>query len=192
KQATREALSNATLKLAMELGWDNVRVDQIAAAVGVSSRTFNNYFASKEDALLDVPLERANRLVSTLRERPAEESVWEALRNTVFTVVPAMFDPSRQDHRRLQIVRSTPSLSAHQLSMESEIAGRIAEGVAERVGMPAADLYPQLVGRLLMASVRTSIDHWLVSDEESPLPTLDRALDLLSRGLPDPRGDTTP
>ena len=50
KQATREALADAAWKLATEVGPERVRVDEIAAAAGVSPRTFNNYFASREEA----------------------------------------------------------------------------------------------------------------------------------------------
>ena len=50
KRATREALSRAALRLALERGLDNVRVEAIAAAAGVSPRTFNNYFSSREQA----------------------------------------------------------------------------------------------------------------------------------------------
>nr|BFE79419.1 hypothetical protein GCM10020093_020200 [Planobispora longispora] len=52
KQATREALSAAALRLALERGPDNVRVDDIAEAAGVSPRTYNNYFSSREQAIV--------------------------------------------------------------------------------------------------------------------------------------------
>src|SRR5258708_40049066 len=50
KLATREALSAAALRLAGERGGEQVRVEDIAAQAGVSPRTFNNYFSSKEEA----------------------------------------------------------------------------------------------------------------------------------------------
>ena len=48
KQATRAALRAAALRLALEHGPENVRVDDIADAAGVSPRTYNNYFSSRE------------------------------------------------------------------------------------------------------------------------------------------------
>src|SRR5207342_1939710 len=48
KLATRRALSAAALRLAREHGPQNVRVDDIAEAAGVSPRTYNNYFSSRE------------------------------------------------------------------------------------------------------------------------------------------------
>ena len=52
KQATREALRTAALRLARAKGPENVRVDEIAEAAGVSPRTYNNYFPSREHAIV--------------------------------------------------------------------------------------------------------------------------------------------
>jgi hypothetical protein len=52
KTTTRQALARAALRLAVERGPANVRREDIAAEVEVSLRTFNNYFSSKEEAIV--------------------------------------------------------------------------------------------------------------------------------------------
>ena len=52
KQATRRALADSSARLALTHGGDAVTVSAIAAAAGVSARTFHNYFTSAADALL--------------------------------------------------------------------------------------------------------------------------------------------
>jgi AcrR family transcriptional regulator len=52
KGATRHRLQREALRLAIESGSDQVKIDDIAAAADVSPRTFFNYFHSKEHALL--------------------------------------------------------------------------------------------------------------------------------------------
>ena len=79
KLATRAALGQAAWRLTIELGYEHARVEDIAAAAGVSARTFNNYFPSKEDALLSVGADRGARMVAALRARPEGEPLWEAL-----------------------------------------------------------------------------------------------------------------
>jgi AcrR family transcriptional regulator len=49
--ATKRALQLALLRLALERGFDNVTVEEVAQAAQVSTRTFFNYFATKEEAL---------------------------------------------------------------------------------------------------------------------------------------------
>src|SRR5271165_6508266 len=52
KRATRRALRAATLELALERGLDAVPIEEIAQRAGVSTRTFFNYFDTKDDAAL--------------------------------------------------------------------------------------------------------------------------------------------
>lgn len=49
---TWESIHNAAAELVIQDGWASATVDKIAAAAGISTRTFFNYFASKENAVL--------------------------------------------------------------------------------------------------------------------------------------------
>src|SRR3954469_618171 len=80
KQATREALRAAALRLALERGPDNVRVDDIAEAAGVSPRTYNNYFSSREQAIVPaVTSEREARIAAAVADRPAGVGLADAV-----------------------------------------------------------------------------------------------------------------
>src|SRR5215831_16688434 len=79
KRATREALRLAALRLAVEKGWDQVRVEDIAAEANVSTRTFNNYFVGKDEAFLATAYDRGERMKAALAARPAEEPLWPAV-----------------------------------------------------------------------------------------------------------------
>src|SRR3954470_18351551 len=80
KSATRSALHEAALRLVAERGLDGVSVDDIAARADVSPRTFFNYFATKDDAMLGLDPAELRRTAQALAERPADEPAVEALR----------------------------------------------------------------------------------------------------------------
>ncbi|WP_425954533.1 TetR/AcrR family transcriptional regulator [Xylanimonas sp. McL0601] len=52
KAARRSAIVDAAQRLVLDRGLDAVTVEEISAAVGISARTFFNYFDSKDDAVL--------------------------------------------------------------------------------------------------------------------------------------------
>jgi len=85
KRATRVALSQATIRLCVERGWDNVTVEDIAAAADVSVRTFRNYFSGKAEAIAAAHVERMHRVADELRVRPADEPLWQAVAAAVTT-----------------------------------------------------------------------------------------------------------
>jgi len=69
KLATRQALSSAALRLAIERGLDNVTIEDITAEADVALRTFRNYFASKYEAVAAIGADRARRIGMSLLER---------------------------------------------------------------------------------------------------------------------------
>jgi AcrR family transcriptional regulator len=86
KAATRAALHEAALRLFAERGYSATTVADIAAAAGVSQRTFFRYFESKEDvALQDVTL-LLPAFERVIRGRPAAEPPLRALRDAFLAV----------------------------------------------------------------------------------------------------------
>src|SRR5271165_5864259 len=81
KQATRQALRSAALELVAERGFAHVTIEDIAEAADVATRTFFNYFPSKESAVIGADPERIEELRTSLLTRPLAESPLQALRS---------------------------------------------------------------------------------------------------------------
>jgi AcrR family transcriptional regulator len=184
KQATREALRLAALRLAVEKGWDQVRVEDIAAEAGVSTRTFNNYFASKDEAFLATAYDRGARMQAALAARPAEEPLWQAVINAVVHG----FATEAVDRRQARRIRPTSTLAAEQLKATIVIEQGLADGIARRIGADLEhDLYPRLVAAAAISATRVTIEHWLRTESDLPFPpVLREALERVAAGLPQP------
>ncbi|ANE03558.1 TetR family transcriptional regulator [Corynebacterium crudilactis] len=72
KAATRTALSRAAAQIALTDGPEALTVATVAAAAGVSARTFHNYFPSREDALFEFMNIRVQELSAQLNELPQD------------------------------------------------------------------------------------------------------------------------
>ncbi len=184
KQATREALRLAALRLAVEKGWDQVRVEDIAAEAGVSPRTFNNYFASKDEAFLATAYDRGTRVQAALAARPAEEQLWPA----VIEAVVHGFAADAMDLRQALQLRPTLALAAGRLKAAMVIEQGLAEGIARRIGADVEfDLYPRLVAAAVISATRVTFEHWLHAESGLPFPpVLREALERVAAGLPPP------
>ncbi|WP_329297893.1 TetR/AcrR family transcriptional regulator [Streptomyces sp. NBC_00659] len=79
KLATWRAIREAALRLVEEQGYEATTVEQIAAAANVSRATFFNYFAGKEAVLLDQDPEERRSWQELMRDRPADEPLWDSL-----------------------------------------------------------------------------------------------------------------
>jgi AcrR family transcriptional regulator len=189
KQQTREALSWAALRLAVERGYGNVLVEDIAAEAGVSPRTFNNYFAGKAEAIVWRHTDRLRRIAGLLRERPPDEPLWES----ITTVVTATFDhgqaaPDQKWMAGVGLVLAEREFQGEFLRAGATIERDCAAAIAERTGTGADDLYPRLVAATIGAAIRVASEEWLRADPSVPLPALLRdVLDRLAAGLPVPQ-----
>lgn len=190
KVATRQALSWAALDLALEHGLENVRVEDIAAAAGVSERTFRNYFSSKYEALTARHFDRMVEAAAALVKRPAAEPLWDAIEHVVSAVMEEQGERGPELLARLRVVLAEPALQAEMIKATFTADNAFAVAVAERTGTDAGrDLYPRLVASAVGAAQHVATERWLHANPSIPLgPVLREALRLLAAGLPEPRG----
>jgi len=188
KQQTREALSWAALRLAVERGFGNVLVEDIAAEAGVSPRTYNNYFCSKAEAIAWRHLDRARRTADRLRERPPDELLWESITTAVLAQAgDESAGPEPEWTAGVRLMLSDPALQGEYLKAAMAADRECAVAIAERTGTDARDMYPQLVAAAIGAAIQVANDQWLRADPPVPLPPLLRdALNQVAGGLAAP------
>ncbi|MFC4587527.1 TetR/AcrR family transcriptional regulator [Sphaerisporangium corydalis] len=172
KQATREAISHAALRLAIEQGPHGlalVRVHDIAEAAGVSSRTYNNYFSSREEAICGFQADQSRRAGQALRSRPADEPLDQAV---IAAVIELYTDPE-PDKAGLRMIMLTPALEGEALKAFSMAEGPLAEAIAARTGAdPERDLSPAVTAAAVAAAIRVAGRHWLTPGTTDTFATI--------------------
>lgn len=188
KLATRRALGFAAMRLAVERGLDNVHTDDIAAAAGVSPRTFNNYFSSKHEAICTLEVDRARRTGDALRRRPAGEPFWDAITAAVLEQYGEGGEqpPGRELMEGIRLVTRSPELRGEFLKAQWFRARVLAEAIGERTGTDvAADMFPRIMAGAVTAAVQVAQERWLFADPPvAAAPLIREAMRQLAEGLP--------
>jgi AcrR family transcriptional regulator len=108
--AVRDEVSKQAWLLFADHGFEATTVDQIAAAAGMSRRTFFRYFAGKDELVLERLVESGRLIAAALADRPAGEAAWPALRAS-FTETTRLQEAHARTSRRLQLMlRDEPAL----------------------------------------------------------------------------------
>ncbi|GGK39037.1 TetR family transcriptional regulator [Pilimelia terevasa] len=189
KAATRRALSQAALRLAIAQGLAEVTAEAVAAAVGVSPRTFHNYFGSKEEAVAAAVEARTRALADDLRARPADEPLWDAVTAVTLRRFASGYADVAETVAAQRLVLSTPALRAHHYQVSDATDRVLVEAVAARTGLdPDRDLYPRLVVAAVSSAALAAMQLWAdgTSGAGSAADVLVDALAQLRAGLPEP------
>jgi AcrR family transcriptional regulator len=189
KLATRQALSSAALRLAVERGLDNVTIEDITAEADVALRTFRNYFGSKYEAVAAIGADRARRIGMSLVERPAGEALWEALTHAVLEHYEGTDQAfSRETMAALGQVLQAPAMRGEYLKVNFEMQNALAAAIAERIGTDLeADMFPQVLAGAVTAASQVAIRRWYAADPPEALrPILERALRQLASACSQP------
>lgn len=179
RRAVHAEITDTALRLFAEQGFDATTVDQIAAAAGISRRSFFHYFGSKEDVVLGDLEALGLRVRDALEARPASESAWEALREAF----KSLQGPDTDAVTRLQVAdmyADAPSLRARHLEKHLRWQELLAPDVERRLGISpggAADPRARAVIAAALACLDTAVEAWRQSGGTAdPVELFDQAV----------------
>ncbi|MGW2572793.1 TetR family transcriptional regulator [Streptomyces sp. NPDC001537] len=186
RRETLREIHTAALRLVRKHGFGKVTVDMISAEAGVSPRTFFNYFPNKEEALLlgpkEVPPALAAEFVAAGTASPRT-----MLADVTQLLVREMTDnpPERAlMHDVFALADSHPPVLAAMLARIDGFQRSIADVVAQRMGQRPDDEVPSMIAAVALTAVRSGLERWSravpgSATDDSPIPYVERALDLL-------------
>ena len=142
--ATRRAIQLATLRLLAEQGPDGVTVDEISRVADISPRTFFNYFASKEEAILgDQPELQVGAEVEAFVH--GDGPLLDDLSRLLAAAAEASMDDAEQVRLRQGLLKQHPQLFALRMAKMRRFEDEVTEVVRRRLLRADASLDDEAV-----------------------------------------------
>jgi AcrR family transcriptional regulator len=179
RQLTLDRIAEIGLKLFVENGYEATTLDAIAAASGISRRTFFYYLKSKEDVLLAHEGGKfADALRPTFLEQSPKQPPTTAARKT-FMALASTYE-TKESIVADQILRSIETLRLRKealfLQAEEVLAGAMYELWPDKTRRPAL----RMDAMMAMGTLRIARENWRREDAAHPLTHyIDEAFDLL-------------
>ena len=133
RRETLRNIRNEAARLVGQHGYDNVTVEDICGAAGISRRTFFNYTDSKDEAILgSFPFAFSHAALDAIRDTPSDNLLELVIRS--MEVKPGPFDGPVATCRR-ELLENNPGL------MHAEAARK--RGFLSKVGRAVRDHFEQ-------------------------------------------------
>jgi len=161
-------IERSALELFAEEGADDVTIERIVAAAGVSKRTFFRYFATRDEILAALPGRALAQISQSVRSRPASESLLEAF------AVARWTDDSHADRDLwllwARVVKRSPMAAARALGRSMvTVEQTYRELVAERLSVEPGEDRAGVLGSAISAVVGYAFRQWVLEDGRQPL-----------------------
>lgn len=168
---THAELERIGLELFTTNGFEATSVDDIAAAAGVSRRTFFRYFPAKADVVWGDFDAAVARMRDELAAMPDDVPLIEALQVAVvrFNHVPLEQVPYHR--QRMRLILEVPEVIARSTLWYATWRHAIAEFAAARLGQDPESLLPRTIGYCALGASLAAYEQWL-REEDSSLPCL--------------------
>ncbi len=166
KERTRQQLAEAAAELFAIRGYSGTTIDEIAAAVDVSPRTFFRYFPTKEDLVVAIGAMSLDQLLEALRNRPTEESLQVAIRRAIGQSLAPEWADTKRVRAFLALLRETPALRARWLEEADAKRDLMARIIAARTDTDPSDLRNLLIAGAITLTINTALGVWADQDIE--------------------------
>jgi AcrR family transcriptional regulator len=188
RENVRVQIAEVAFNVFAERGFDAVTATEVAEAAGISRASFFRYFESKEDAVFVAQEELGAKIAGRLRERPAGEDAWSALRQSLDPIIAVYRESPTQSLARLRLTRSTTKLRAHQLERFDQWKQLIGAALAERLGVEEVDIRIEALVAAALAAMGSASSRWAASDGADDLIELiDEAFGAIAGPFPELR-----
>lgn len=165
-RAVRAEITETAMALFVERGFESTTIEQIAAAAGISRRSFFRYFDTKEDVVLGDLAALGEQVKTALEARPADEPAWAALR-AAFQALRGPNSSAEAELAAAKMYHDAPSLRARHLEKHLRWQALLAPDIERRLGIGNGngnDPRARAVIASALACLDTAVDAWRESN----------------------------
>jgi AcrR family transcriptional regulator len=187
KQRTRSNLILTACRLVLDRGLDQVTVEDISEAAGVSPRTFFNHFAGKDDALIGDQFVDSDDVRARLLAADPALPLIDAMRLAFVPSIQRLHAEQDLWFLRMRMICGNPSMMPRLLARGAVAEEAMVGAVATRTGAGPDSGFPMLVTSVVGAAFRTAMIRWALCSGARPLGEfVDEALDSVAGGFAEP------
>lgn len=184
QQTSIEAVEKAALELLAVRGFDDTSAEEIAAAAGISRRTFFRYFGTKNNIPFGNYAALLRELEDWLLSQPDDRPMFEVIVEAVVRFNRVHTDGPVAHRERMELIMHTPALRANAALVNAEWQAVLARYAAARMGEPADALGPQLVAHVSLGAASAAYEQWLRDESSDLVEVMQRAFEM-AQALPD-------
>ncbi|MCK9496208.1 MAG: TetR family transcriptional regulator [Dehalococcoidia bacterium] len=158
---TRAEIARAAIRAFLRGGFENTTVDDIAAAAGISRRTYFRYFSSKDESLLSGMQEVGLSIADAFRRVPPSVPPLIALRDAYLEIEAALSEFPERQRALARMLRSNPRVHGALLLVQLEWIEEFADGLAAR--RPGGEEVPTdyLLAHAATDAWNLAVNRWL-------------------------------
>ena len=188
REETRARIEQAALALFTRQGFEQVTIDEISEAAGISRRTFFRHVTAKADAVWGDFDAHVVRLEALLMNASAGPSSGQSVLASICAAYVEVNDYTQADlpilRQRMRLILAEPALLAHSQVRYAAVDRVVAAHVARRTGVTPDALVPRLVATSTRAAATTAFEVWLADGRITLAAALHQAFDELAAGFP--------
>jgi AcrR family transcriptional regulator len=167
RRQTLQRISEVGMELFVAKGYEATTLDEIAAAAGISRRTFFYYFKSKDDLLLAYVGAYAEALKISVRENSSGGAPIDIVRDALMEL-STHYEPSKMI-ATARLMRNCDALGARRQLNYALLEDAIYEALCELWPAKQRRDILRLVAMASVGTMRLAVDIWLQQDGKRPL-----------------------
>lgn len=156
RRETLQRITDAGINLFIKQGYEATTLDEIAAAAGISRRTFFYYFDSKDDILLSLQSSVGDMIIAAVRNTPSGGSPRSVVRQAILQICGSI---SPEDMIAIdKLMRSNKAVQARKQASYIQQENALFEALRERWPEPEKEMALRLLAMSAVGAMRLSAD----------------------------------